>query len=146
MKKGFQIVSNPFARIILGLLVCFGVVIIGQEIAGKILALTGLDKDYRNLVKGIIVSLLAISSYSTFFKFIEKRTITEISTNGIEKNLAMGTFIGVVLQCLTILVIYSLIFAVAAFTGEITFCLWLLIKGVKEIKTAKERNQYVDAE
>ncbi|MEO8087883.1 MAG: CPBP family intramembrane glutamic endopeptidase [Bacteroidota bacterium] len=99
-----KIFSNPITRIILGLLVVLGVVIIGQEIAGNLLA--GLDKDYRNLIKGIIVSILAISSYSIFFKLYEKRKITELSTKYLAKNIILGTSIGVALQCLTILVIY----------------------------------------
>lgn len=99
--------NNPFSRILFGLLVCFGVVIIGQEIAGNLLTLLGPDRDYRNLFKGIIVSLLALGSYSVFFKFIEKRTITEISTKNIAKNVIVAILIGIVLQSLTILVIYA---------------------------------------
>ncbi|AUD02063.1 CPBP family intramembrane glutamic endopeptidase [Spirosoma pollinicola] len=101
-----KLFSNPLVRILLGVLVCLGVVIIGQEIAGKFLMSTGLDRDYRNLLKGLVVSLLAIASYRTFFRLIEKRAITEISLNGLAKNLILGVSIGVVLQCLTVLVIY----------------------------------------
>lgn len=98
--------SNPFARIILGLIVCFAVFILSQNIAGKLLTLTGLDKDFRNLFKGIIASVLVLCTYKLFYKFIEKRRISEISTKGILKNLALGIFIGLVLQSLTVLVIY----------------------------------------
>jgi len=101
-----KLLSHPFARILLGLLVCLGAVIIGQEVAGRILKLTPFNKDYRNLNKGIIVSLLAIGSYTIFFKFIEKRAVTEISKKGIVKHLSLGILIGVILQGLTILVIY----------------------------------------
>jgi uncharacterized protein len=101
-----KLLRNPFVRILLGLLVCFGAVIIGQEIAGRILKLTPFNKDYRNLIKGIIVSLLAIGSYTIFFKFIEKRAIEEISLKAIGKHLLLGILIGVILQGLTIFVIY----------------------------------------
>jgi len=45
------ILRNSFVRIILGLLVCFAAFIIVQNIAAKLLGLTGLDKDFRNLIK-----------------------------------------------------------------------------------------------
>lgn len=101
-----KIVYNPIVKIILGLIVCIGIVVIGQEIAARLLGMTALEKDYRNLIKGIIISVLAIGGYKTFFKFYEKRTITELSTSGLAKNIAFGTLIGVVLQSLTLLVMY----------------------------------------
>ncbi len=99
-----NIFGSSITKIILSLLVVLGVVIIGQEITGKLLE--GLDKDYRNLIKGIIVSILAISSYSIYFKLYEKRRITELSTKYLARIIILGTSIGVALQCLTILVIY----------------------------------------
>jgi uncharacterized protein len=101
-----KMAQNPIVKIILGLIVCVGIVVIGQEIAARLLGMTYLDKDYRNLIKGIIVSVLAISSYKIFFRFYEKRAISELSLTGLAKNVGMGTLIGVVLQSLTILVIY----------------------------------------
>jgi uncharacterized protein len=101
-----KLLANPVSRIILGLLVCFGVVAIGQEAAGKLLSLLGFEKDYRNFIKGVIVSLLAIGSYRFIFKFLEKRTITEISAEGMGRNFVLGASIGTLLQCLTVLVIY----------------------------------------
>ena len=65
-----KIVNNPIARIVLGLLVCVGVFIISQNIAAKFLALTGLDKDFRNLFKGIIASIAVI------YAVIDRRCIT----------------------------------------------------------------------
>jgi uncharacterized protein len=102
-----KIANNPIVKIILGLIVCVGLVVIGQGIAAKLLGLTPLDKDYRNLLKGIIVSVLAIGSYAYFFKFYEKRSISELSMKRLAKNLIVGTLIGVTLQSLTIWVIYA---------------------------------------
>lgn len=101
-----KIFSNPITRIILGLFVCVGVFIIGQNIVSNILSLTALDKDFRNLFKGIIASVLVISCYKIFYKFLERREIIEVSLKGICKNLTWGILIGATLQCLTILVIY----------------------------------------
>ena len=101
-----KIVGNPFTRLVLGILVCVGVFVIAQNIVAKALDLTLLDKDFRNLFKGIIASIAVVFAYKLFYKFIEKREVTEISTKGIVKNLLLGTLLGVTLQCLTILVIY----------------------------------------
>lgn len=101
-----KIFNFPLTKIILGLIVCLLLINAGQAIAGKALLQTSLDKDYRNLIKGIIVSALALTSYIVFFKYYEKRAITEFSLNGLAKNLITGILIGVVLQSLTILVIY----------------------------------------
>nr|WP_294936033.1 type II CAAX endopeptidase family protein [uncultured Flavobacterium sp.] len=103
---GQKILNFSLVKMILGLIVCVGLVVIGQTIAAKLLGLTPLNKDYRNLIKGIIVSLLAIVSYSFFFRLYEKRTISELSSKRIAKNLLLGTLIGVALQSLTIFVIY----------------------------------------
>ena len=97
---------NPVVRIILGLLVCFAAFIIVQNVAAKLLGLTGLDKDFRNLIKGIVASVAVIITYKFFYKKIENRELNEIAAKGIVKNLLLGTLIGVLLQSLTVLVIY----------------------------------------
>jgi membrane protease YdiL (CAAX protease family) len=101
-----RILNSPLIRIILGILVCFITFIIAQQLTGKILDLTSLNKDCRNLIKGIIASTVVISTYIYFFKKYEKREIKEFSSKGIAKYIIMGTLIGAILQCLTILVIY----------------------------------------
>lgn len=101
-----KIFKNPLTRIILGLLFCFAAFIITQNVASKLLGLTNLDKDLRNLFKGILASIAVIIAYKIFYQKIENRGVTEMSSKGIAKNLMFGTLIGVVLQSLTILVIY----------------------------------------
>ncbi len=101
-----KIFNFPVVKIFLALLTFMAVVIIGQQIAVKLLALTSLDKDYRNLLKGLFVSFSCIFSYILFFKKYEKRAITEFSTKGLAKNISIGALIGFILQSLTILVIY----------------------------------------
>ena len=96
----------PLTKIIIGLVVCVGLMVLIQVIAGKILPETSLSKDYRNLVKGIIVSATIIGTYSLLFRFYEKRRISELSATGLGRNLLGGLALGVVLQCLTIFVIY----------------------------------------
>jgi membrane protease YdiL (CAAX protease family) len=98
--------NSPITKIILALLTFMAVVIIGQQIAVKLLGLTSLDKDYRNLLKGLFVSASCVFSYILFFKKYDKRTVTEFASKGLAKNLIIGTSIGFMLQSLTILVIY----------------------------------------
>lgn len=102
-----KIFNFPLIKIILALIVTMALVIIGQQIIGKLLGLTSLDRNYRNLIKGIFVSVLALTGYILFFKYYEKRKVTELAANGLAKNLLIGILIGVVLQSLTILVIYA---------------------------------------
>lgn len=100
-----RILNAPITRILLGLLVCFIAFILTQQLTEKILDLTSLDKNYRNLIKGIISSIAVIGAYIYFYGKYEKRAITEFSNKGIAKYIIIGTVIGVLLQCLTILVI-----------------------------------------
>jgi membrane protease YdiL (CAAX protease family) len=103
MKK---ILNHPVTRIILGLMACFIAFIIAQNLAGKLLELTGTGKDLRNLIKGIFASLAVIMTYRLLFKWIEKRSVIELSNKNILKNLGIGLLIGVSIQCNTMLVIY----------------------------------------
>jgi membrane protease YdiL (CAAX protease family) len=100
-----RILNAPLTRIILGLLVCCIAFILAQQLVSKFLELTSLDKNYRNLLKGIIASAAVISTYSYFFRKIEKREITEFSSKKIIKYSLIGILIGAILQSLTVLVI-----------------------------------------
>lgn len=102
-KKFFR---YAFVRIIIGLLICFAVFIIAQNLTAKLLGVTSLDKDFRNLFKGIIASIAIIMTYKVIYRIIENREVTEIAAKGIIKNLALGVLMGVVLQFFTVLVIY----------------------------------------
>jgi membrane protease YdiL (CAAX protease family) len=101
-----KIFNFPVVKIILALLTFMSVVIIGQQIAVKLLSITQLDKDYRNLLKGLFVSSACILSYILFFRKYDKRTITEFSVKGLAKNLCTGVLIGFLLQSLTICIMY----------------------------------------
>lgn len=103
--KKQRILNAPLTRILLGLIVCFIAFILAQQVTGKILDFTSLDKNFRNLIKGIIASAAVIFAYIYFFKKYEKRTIIEFSNKGIAKYIITGVIIGVLLQCLTILII-----------------------------------------
>jgi membrane protease YdiL (CAAX protease family) len=103
---GQKILHFPLTKIIIGLIVCGVIIGVGQTLIQKTLELTSIDKDLKNLIGGIFAAILAIISYTYLFKFYEKRKITEFSKKSIIKNLSIGIVLGVILQSLTILVIY----------------------------------------
>ena len=103
---GQKILNSPLTKIIIGFIVCIGIVRVGLIGIQKLLELTSMPKDFKNLIGGLFVATLAIISYCYLFKLYEKRKITEFSKNGIIKKLAGGIILGAVLQSLTILVIY----------------------------------------
>ena len=103
---GQKILYSPVVKIIIGLIVCGGIVQIGQFLIQQLLNSMVINEDAEYLIGGIFTSILAIVSYSVLYKIYEKREITELSINGIGKNLIIGVILGIVLQLLTILVIY----------------------------------------
>ncbi len=103
---GQKILHFPLTKIIIGFIVCVVIIGIGQLLIQRILDLTGIGKDLKDLIGGIFTAILAIISYTYLFKLYEKREISEFSKKGIIKNLSIGIGIGAILQSLTILVIY----------------------------------------
>jgi uncharacterized protein len=101
-----KVLHFPLTKIIIAIIVCVGIYGIGQFALGQLLDMTALDKEIKNLIVGIVASLLAIGSYVFLFKWYEKRAITELSTKNIGKHLLWGISIGFILQALTILVMY----------------------------------------
>lgn len=101
-----KILQNPIIKIIVGLIVCGGIINIGNNIIRYFLDFTNLGNDFKSLISGVIVAILIIFTYSFLFKFYEKRAIYEFSKKGFAISLIKGIFIGSTLQSLTILVIY----------------------------------------
>jgi uncharacterized protein len=101
-----KIINFPLIKIVLGLLLCFAVFIIAQQLVGKILDVSSIEKNLRNLIKGIISSSVVILAYIYFYRKYEKRKIWEFSSKGLLKNTILGVLIGTSLQALAMLVIY----------------------------------------
>jgi len=101
-----RILDFPLTKIILGLILCFTVFIVAQQLVGKILDLITTGKNFRNLIKGIFASSFVILTYIYFYGKFENREIGEFLGKGSLKNIILGIVIGTTLQCLTILVIY----------------------------------------
>jgi len=103
---GHRILHFSLTKIIIGFFVVAGVTGGFQLGLEKILDNIIENKDLRELLIGAMASLMAIFTYLLLFRFYEKRKITELSTNGMGRNLSLGLFLGVILMSLTIFVIY----------------------------------------
>ena len=106
MKTLKKILYFPLTKIFIGLIVCGGIINLGQLILIKALSYTSISKDFKDLIGGMLVALLMIVSYIYLYRLYEKRKITEFSKNHIVKSLTTGFVLGALLQSLTIMVIY----------------------------------------
>lgn len=103
---GLRILHSPFTKIIIGLIVCVAAVSIAQIGVRNLLNLATINAEFKNLIGGSIAAILLLVVYSILYKFYEKRKITELSANGLAKNLISGILLGGLLQSLTIFIIY----------------------------------------
>lgn len=142
-KLGHRILHFSFTKIIIGIIVCVGVVSLGQEGLKSFFEFSALGREYKNLIISIVVAVLAVTSYIVLYKFYEKRKITELSVKGLSRNLFWGLVLGVLLQSLTIFVIYlyggfsvvsvnSFIFLIPSLTMAFTSAIFeeILLRGI----------------
>ena len=97
-----KILHFYITKIILGLLVCFIAFILAQQVVGKMLEWTSLERNYRNLIKGLISSIAVIGTYIFFNIRFEKRNVYEFSSKGATEFIITGSAFGIALQSLTI--------------------------------------------
>lgn len=103
---GHKILFFPVTKILIGIIVVVGIYGVSQNLLSKLFKFVSTTKDLNNLIVGVISAILALIAYIFLYRFYEKREITEFSKTGIVKNLITGIILGVILQSLTILVIY----------------------------------------
>lgn len=101
-----KILHFPLIKIIVGIVVCVGIIAVGGFAVEQLLGLFSINNDVKELIEAIMVAVLAIGSYHLLFRFYEKRTITELSAENGMKFIIIGVILGLLLQSLTILVIY----------------------------------------
>lgn len=101
-----KFLQSSLIRIFIGLILCFAIFIIAQQLAGKVLDFTTINKGFRNLLKSLFASASVIFAYILLYRKYEKREITELSSKRLIRNISIGILIGTALQCLTIGVIY----------------------------------------
>jgi len=155
-KSSYRILHFPLSQILLGIIICCGIVAIGQVGILQLLKLTALDKDAKNLINGLVAALLIVGSYILWFRFYEKRAISELSPTGMSRWLIVGIALGAVLQSLTILVIYlaggfrviavnSLLLAIPSLAGALAVAVFeeIIVRGIVFRLIEKRWGSYV---
>lgn len=103
---GQRILHFPLTKILAGVIICAAIpagLTIGAKSLFKALLL---NNEIADILGGMTVASAVIVCYMVLFKFYETRKITEFSGNKLAMNLILGIALGVILQSLTILVIY----------------------------------------
>ena len=103
---GYKILHFPLTRIFIGIAVVTTVYAAGQFYLNELFKQISITEWLRDLIIGVVSAFPVVAVYIILFRSYEKRKITELSIKGIGKHLGPGILLGVVLQSLTILVIY----------------------------------------
>lgn len=93
-------------RIIAGLFICLGVIIIVQKVFSPLFNMTSLPEQIKSLSITMITVIAIISAYRLLYKYYEQRDITELGISNMMKDTGLGVILGFLLQTFTILVIY----------------------------------------
>ena len=101
-----KILLFPLTKIIIGLIVVTGIYNASKNFRGGIFKTNLLSLEWNHLITGVLATIIAVFAYIVLYHFYEKRKITELSAKRIGKNITVGIFLGLILQSLTILVIY----------------------------------------
>ncbi len=92
----------PLTKILVGLVTVLGTIALSGFLIGKI----PMGKEYKSIVSGSVVALVALLSYTYLYKFYERRNISELSFKNFGANATLGLFVGFLLQSLVVLIIY----------------------------------------
>ena len=101
-----KILEFPVTKIIIGIIVVAGSVVLVEWGGRLLLNPTSLSDEVKNLIIAITESFLALFSYVLLFKFYEKRRIEELNAASFGKNASLGFLTGLILQSLFIFVLY----------------------------------------
>ena len=105
-QAGKKILHFPLTKIVIGLLVVVGVVMLAQSGTRWLFDQLSMERSIRGLLIGLVTAVLSILSYAALFRVYEKRTISELSAKRIGRHLLIGILLGALLQSLTIFVMY----------------------------------------
>jgi uncharacterized protein len=97
-----RILHFPVVKLILGLAICISVGFLGLEATNRILISSALTDTQKDLAGSSVSALLVIIVYCLFFRWCEKRRITELSIQKLPKNFVLGAISGSVILSLTI--------------------------------------------
>ncbi|QEC67416.1 CPBP family intramembrane metalloprotease [Panacibacter ginsenosidivorans] len=102
----YNILHFFLIKIIIGIFIVGGSVVLSGELFNFIFDKTGTPDDIKNLIITIPFCVIALLSYIFLFRFYEKREIKELQLPTFTKNAIIGFLTGLFLQTLFILVIY----------------------------------------
>ena len=105
-KPNSKILYNPFIRIVIGIGICVTVFIIVQAAIAWLLGFTHVSDEIKTLITSVIATIAVLTTYIKLYSKYENRSIAELSTKHLVKNIIIGIALGALLQCLTIYVIY----------------------------------------
>jgi len=105
LNKGLErpdgVLASPFVRLLIGLVLVLGVVVIGQS---AVTALP-LSKLWKNVFLGLLTPLLTLGTYYGIVWFTERRRALEIGGSGAIREIFFGALVGALLFCLTVAIL-----------------------------------------
>ncbi len=103
---GRQILYFPLTKILIGIsALAAGYAAAGYWL-GELFKQSAFTKEINDLLVSVLSALLVILIYVFLFRLYEKRKITELSLKNFAATMVKGLILGILLQSLTILVIY----------------------------------------
>jgi membrane protease YdiL (CAAX protease family) len=96
----------PVTRIVIGLTLCIGIGLLGQQAMYLALNHSSLPATTKDPISGSIFAFLVCAIYITLYKRYEKRKVTELSARRLPFYLTLGILLGTGLASLSILVEY----------------------------------------
>jgi CAAX protease family protein len=99
-----RVLQFPLTRIVVGFAVCFIPITLSYARPYKII--TG-GEEPQNLIFCVIAGTLILATYYYFFRFYERRKMTELSASNFGRNTALGLLAGFLLQSLVVFIMFA---------------------------------------
>lgn len=101
-----KILQFPLTRILVGFAFCALSIFAAFSFMGDLLNAASLAQPLGDFIAGAVAILAAILSYIFLFRYYESREIVEFKIESAAKYLSLGVALGLVLQSLTVFIIY----------------------------------------
>jgi len=101
-----KVINFFISKIIIGIVLVVGLVVVVEQIRNLIPVNGELATDIKDIIFAIADAAVAITGYVFLFKLLEKRKIDELNISSLSKNAAIGFLTGLLLQSLFIFIIY----------------------------------------
>jgi membrane protease YdiL (CAAX protease family) len=101
-----KLLHLPITRIILGIIILVLIYSGSIYVLGLLFNSLAVSPELNELIVSGTASIIVLFSYILLYRYYESRTITELTTHHLFRNLIAGIILGSLLQSLTILVMY----------------------------------------